>query len=72
MVGLSIVLEGYHQKHQVINKASTMIIKPPLPLPLPLPHSPSSYNNFQYPVFLQQCFLCKQTLLPGKDIYMYK
>ncbi|GMN62384.1 hypothetical protein TIFTF001_031469 [Ficus carica] len=41
--------------------------------------SPSSgfysvYNNrgFLAPTFLDQCFLCHQKLLPGKDIYMYK
>ncbi|KAK0607807.1 hypothetical protein LWI29_020864 [Acer saccharum] len=86
MVGLSIVLEN--QKHggdyggnyfnkspQVISKA-TMILnnnqqrryhKPSF-----TPPSPPSTTTFPVPIFLQQCFLCKQTLLPGKDIYMYK
>ncbi|CAN6548242.1 hypothetical protein ACFX13_022220 [Malus domestica] len=52
---------------------------------LPSPSSPSqithkSFNfsshssspSFGQPSFLDQCFLCKQKLLPGKDIYMYK
>ncbi|KAL4642996.1 hypothetical protein ACB092_02G060400 [Castanea dentata] len=33
-------------------------------------HHSSSY--FPTPTFLDQCFLCNQKLLPGKDIYMYK
>ncbi|XVF66196.1 hypothetical protein PTKIN_Ptkin10aG0016100 [Pterospermum kingtungense] len=28
--------------------------------------------NYPVPSFLEQCFLCKQKLLPGKDIYMYR
>ncbi|KAL5782265.1 hypothetical protein ACOSP7_007294 [Xanthoceras sorbifolium] len=81
MVGLSIVLEsqkhggGFNKKSpQVISKA-TMInnnhhhhYQPSYPPPLP----PYSSATFPVPIFLQQCFLCKQTLLPGKDIYMYK
>ncbi|XWS39014.1 hypothetical protein CRYUN_Cryun18bG0013700 [Craigia yunnanensis] len=32
----------------------------------------NSQLNYPVPAFLEQCFLCKQKLLPGKDIYMYK
>ncbi|XP_068331817.1 FCS-Like Zinc finger 15-like [Pyrus communis] len=35
-------------------------------------HSSVSPSSFGQPTFLDQCFLCKQKLLPGKDIYMYK
>ncbi|KAL3508116.1 hypothetical protein ACH5RR_033498 [Cinchona calisaya] len=77
MVGLSVVLEEYkdmiisgkksvlHQHHHqhVIRKSSTMI----KPSPPPPPPSPFSSRGF-----LDYCFLCKQKLLPGKDIFMYK
>ncbi|KAI5581084.1 hypothetical protein BDE02_08G197500 [Populus trichocarpa] len=86
MVGLSIVLEAQKsgsvnsKTPQVINKATMMMMmisnKPSSGPPsfssatAPLP----SYRNCSFPVpaFLQQCFLCGQKLLPGKDIYMYK
>ncbi|KAK3189432.1 hypothetical protein Dsin_028993 [Dipteronia sinensis] len=80
MVGLSIVLES--QKHgggcgvnfkspQVISKA-TMILNNHHHKHSSSSPSPPSTTTFPVPIFLQQCFLCKQTLLPGKDIYMYK
>ncbi|KAK8365518.1 hypothetical protein V6Z12_A02G060100 [Gossypium hirsutum] len=28
--------------------------------------------NYGVPAFLEQCYLCKQKLLPAEDIYMYK
>ncbi|KAJ6989430.1 FCS-Like Zinc finger 15 [Populus alba] len=85
MVGLSIVLEAQKsgsvssKTPQVINKATMMMMmisnKPSSP-----PSSSSataslpSYRSCSFPVpaFLEQCFLCGQKLLPGKDIYMYK
>ncbi|XP_059632749.1 FCS-Like Zinc finger 15 [Cornus florida] len=84
MVGLSIVLEGQKadinkRNHpQVINKI-TCITKPSLH-PHPHPHLPASplWNSSSTTLppttssFLDQCFLCKHKLLPGKDIYMYK
>ncbi|KAL3505708.1 hypothetical protein ACH5RR_031090 [Cinchona calisaya] len=87
MVGLSVVLEEYedistkkssHHNHQVVSKAS-MLIKPSPSSPTP-PSSPSPFtkrNSFNLSYnsssgFLDHCFLCKQKLLPGKDIYMYK
>nr|XP_027117471.1 uncharacterized protein LOC113734901 isoform X1 [Coffea arabica]XP_027120265.1 uncharacterized protein LOC113737201 isoform X1 [Coffea arabica] len=87
MVGLSVVLEaeGYEDisskrsaHHQVISKAS-MIIKPSPSSPTP-PTSPSPFTkrNSSFNLscgtsgFLDYCFLCRQKLLPGKDIYMYK
>jgi hypothetical protein len=84
MVGLSVLLEaqkngssstssrssnsggdGYSKKNQpqVINKTTLLL----------------NNNNKLSPgfvpaptTFLDQCFLCYQKLLPGKDIYMYK
>ncbi|KAE9602164.1 hypothetical protein Lal_00049659 [Lupinus albus] len=68
MVGLSVVLEaqkcGYSDangnviinNNKTINK-TTMMFK---------------LNKSQAPTFLDQCFLCRKRLLPGKDIYMYK
>ncbi|XP_055815211.1 FCS-Like Zinc finger 15 [Solanum dulcamara] len=85
MVGLSVVLEGYNDKDNIntitpgvsnstwhiLNKASMVLMKPPSP-----PSIPSSpFSRRKSPAtsgFLDSCFLCKQKLLPGKDIYMYK
>ncbi|KAK6138774.1 hypothetical protein DH2020_004471 [Rehmannia glutinosa] len=73
MVGLSVILENYKdlsekRSPQVISKGS-----------MRSPTTPSSPTGFsrRKPVsnfsgFLEHCFLCKQKLLPGKDIYMYK
>ncbi|XP_062150318.1 FCS-Like Zinc finger 15 [Alnus glutinosa] len=75
MAGLSVVLEaqkgGVSKKTpQVINKTNVFLSKPSPSLP------PSSRKNLHSPstgpTFLDQCFLCDQKLLPGKDIYMYK
>ncbi|CAN4106248.1 unnamed protein product [Withania somnifera] len=79
MVGLSVVLEGCNNKNistitggsswQILNKAS-MVVKPTSPTtassPLTRRKSPAACG------FLDSCFLCKQKLLPDKDIYMYK
>lgn len=53
---------------QVISK-TTMLLNNNKLSPLQAHHS-SIY--FPTPTFLDQCFLCNQKLLPGKDIYMYK
>ncbi|KAE9601980.1 hypothetical protein Lal_00040854 [Lupinus albus] len=86
MVGLSVVLEGQkggnvngiinsnkNTTSQVINKTTMMLNKPsPPPSPSPAPSSSSPQHSlFQAPTFLDQCFLCRKRLLPGKDIYMY-
>ncbi|XP_021806186.1 uncharacterized protein LOC110750206 [Prunus avium] len=68
---------------QVINKTTMVVINKPSSSSscLPSPSNPSkSHKNllfspqtpFLAPTFLDQCFLCRQKLLPGKDIYMYK
>ncbi|KAJ6904312.1 hypothetical protein NC651_021445 [Populus alba x Populus x berolinensis] len=85
MVGLSIVLEAQKsgsvssKTPQVINKATMMMMmisnKPSSPPSFSsATASLPSYRNCSLPVpaFLEQCFLCGQKLLPGKDIYMYK
>lgn len=86
MVGLSVVLEGNKditkKAPQVISKASMNMIKPPSPAASSSSSSPSSSSfnpfsrrsssSFQVAGFLDHCFLCKQKLLPGRDIYMYK
>ncbi|XAR57064.1 hypothetical protein NMG60_11025076 [Bertholletia excelsa] len=70
MVGLSIVLEPQNgtdrnvNRPQVINKAT--MAKPSSPSAAP------SLPPFTGAGFLDRCFLCRQKLLPGKDIYMYK
>ncbi|EXC03951.1 hypothetical protein L484_007208 [Morus notabilis] len=84
MVGLSIVLEGQKSSsssinnkkiinHQVINK-TTMIINNNNNKNNKSAFSLYNVNNrpFLAPTFLEQCFLCHQKLLPGKDIYMYR
>ncbi|XP_050374688.1 FCS-Like Zinc finger 15 [Argentina anserina] len=77
MVGLSVVLEGHKGSGttacaaSIINKA-TMVINNPTALP----YYPRTSNNSPYlppnSNFLDKCFRCKQKLLLGKDIYMYK
>ncbi|KAL6522851.1 hypothetical protein OROHE_016698 [Orobanche hederae] len=83
MVGLSVILENYrdlseNRSPQVISKGS--MIKPSSPTATPN----KSPNGFSFSRrkniskfssvsgFLEYCFLCKQKLSPGKDIYMYK
>ncbi|KAL4296085.1 hypothetical protein GQ457_12G005730 [Hibiscus cannabinus] len=66
MVGLSVVLEAQTSEKkftpQVINKTTMLTDTKASHLDFPVP----------VPAFLQHCFLCRQKLLPGKDIYMYK
>ncbi|XP_048129643.1 FCS-Like Zinc finger 15 [Rhodamnia argentea] len=66
---------------QVINKATMSVVingSSSSPSPKPTSSSPFSRRNSQpfsaFPAlaFLDQCYLCKNKLLPGKDIYMYK
>lgn len=69
MVGLSVILESYRDLSekrgpQILSKGAMM--KPSSPT------TASSIPNFSCALgFLDNCFLCKQRLLPGKDIYMY-
>ncbi|KAL1548469.1 FCS-Like Zinc finger 15 isoform X1 [Salvia divinorum] len=60
MVGLSVILESCRdlseRRSPQILSKGAMIIKP---------FSPASG-------FLENCFLCRHKLLPGKDIFMYK
>ncbi|XVE65592.1 hypothetical protein DITRI_Ditri08aG0012600 [Diplodiscus trichospermus] len=81
MVGLSVVLENQKSGNsniiskktsQVFSKTAMFInTKSTSSSFLLLPRS-NSQLNYPVPAFLEQCFLCKQKLLPGKDIYMYK
>ena len=75
MVGLSLVLKvqkSINKKTpQVFNKI-TMMTKPTI---FPSPATRWNSHSPLFPTtttFLDECFLCKQKLLPGKDIYMYK
>ncbi|KAL2464067.1 hypothetical protein Fot_52023 [Forsythia ovata] len=75
MVGLSVILETQEnipkKTSQVISKGK--MIKPPNSSPTP--SSPCGFSRritLSNSGFLDHCFLCKQKLLPGKDIYMYK
>ncbi|XP_042052954.1 FCS-Like Zinc finger 15-like isoform X2 [Salvia splendens] len=67
MVGLSVILESCRdlsekRSPQILSKGA-MIIKP----------NSSPLSNFSPPCgFLENCFLCRHKLLPGKDIFMYK
>ncbi|KAI3459259.1 hypothetical protein Pfo_015922 [Paulownia fortunei] len=88
MVGLSVILENYKdlsakKTPQVISKGS--MIKPPSSSPSSpssaTPLSPLGFSRRKTKTltdlgsssgFLDHCSLCKQKLLPGKDIYMYK
>ncbi|KAG5006015.1 hypothetical protein AAZX31_09G042200 [Glycine max] len=85
MVGLSVVLEA--QKGSVSKKTPQVINKTTMLSSSNInnnKHSSSSssvsvvslsqHSPFQEAAakFLDQCFLCRKRLLPGKDIYMYK
>ncbi|KAF5738729.1 hypothetical protein HS088_TW13G01630 [Tripterygium wilfordii] len=84
MVGLSIVLEAqkgvinHNNKKipQVINKTTMIINNKNKPSSSSSSSSTSKRlsqsSSFPVPTFLEHCFLCRQKLLPGKDIYMYK
>ncbi|XP_057772362.1 FCS-Like Zinc finger 15 [Salvia miltiorrhiza] len=66
MVGLSVILENYRdlsekRSPQILSKGA--MIKP---------SSPSLSNYSPASGFLENCFLCRHKLLPGKDIFMYK
>ncbi|CAA2997251.1 Hypothetical predicted protein [Olea europaea subsp. europaea] len=75
MVGLSVLLES---QENTSKKASQVISKGKMIKPLnsspttPSPCGFSRRNTLPNSGFLDHCFLCKQKLLPGKDIYMYK
>ncbi|XWS08575.1 hypothetical protein CRYUN_Cryun40dG0014000 [Craigia yunnanensis] len=84
MVGLSVVLENQKSgSSNIISKKTPQIIsKTTMLISSKVSSSSSScfllsprtnsQLNYPVPAFLEQCFLCKQKLLPGKDIYMYK
>ncbi|XP_021291580.1 uncharacterized protein LOC110422118 [Herrania umbratica] len=80
MVGLSVVLENQKSGSIIISK-KTMLInrnnsssggKACSSSCVLLSARTNSQSNYPVPAFLEQCYLCKQKLLPGKDIYMYK
>ncbi|KAH7858767.1 hypothetical protein Vadar_027771 [Vaccinium darrowii] len=71
-------------KAQVINKADMIKSSPPSSTQ-PSPQPPHPFSQWKSPSsdgqvtaagaggsFLDQCFLCKQKILLGKDIFMYK
>ncbi|MBA0685121.1 hypothetical protein Goari_026660 [Gossypium aridum] len=66
MVGLSVVLENQriNDNDMIINEKSPQVINKATMF--------CSSSSSPLPAFLEQCFLCKRRLLPGKDIYMYK
>lgn len=81
MVGLSVVLENQKSGNTNIfrNKTPQLISKTTMLISSSKGstcRSESTQLNYPpqvpVPAFLEQCFLCKQKLLPGKDIYMYK
>ncbi|GLT32516.1 hypothetical protein SLA2020_071790 [Shorea laevis] len=73
MVGLSVVLENQKNGSIISTRKPTQIINKTTMLDSPSVCRNSSVKNFPVPVaFLDYCFLCRQKLLPGKDIYMYK
>ncbi|KAK3017974.1 hypothetical protein RJ639_002731 [Escallonia herrerae] len=83
MVGLSIVLEAQKGSTSVSRRTPQLVLNKVLltrtiksPSAPNSKSSPSSTGRTVDPppatAFLDCCFLCKQKLLPGKDIYMYK
>ncbi|TYI92396.1 hypothetical protein E1A91_D02G067600v1 [Gossypium mustelinum] len=79
MVGLSVILENQKSGRNIniISKKSPQVIsKTSMLINTSSSSSKVSFVqselNYGAPAFLEQCFLCKQKLLPAKDIYMYK
>ncbi|MBA0681597.1 hypothetical protein Goari_023391 [Gossypium aridum] len=78
MVGLSVILENQKSGSNIniISKKSPQVISKTSMLINTTSSSKVSFVkselNYGAPAFLEQCFLCKQKLLPAKDIYMYK
>ncbi|TYG78543.1 FCS-Like Zinc finger 15 [Gossypium raimondii] len=78
MVGLSVILENQKSGRNIniISKKSPQVISKTSMLINTSSSSKVSFVqselNYGAPAFLEQCFLCKQKLLPAKDIYMYK
>ncbi|MBA0664832.1 hypothetical protein Goklo_004779 [Gossypium klotzschianum] len=84
MVGLSVVLENqksgnrniFSKKTPQLISKTTMLINTSSKVSSSSSSSsslsPPTTTSHTVPSFLEQCFLCKQKLLPGKDIYMYK
>ncbi|XP_011071436.1 uncharacterized protein LOC105156884 [Sesamum indicum] len=80
MVGLSVILENY--RDQSAKKAPQLVMSSSskgsimIKLPAVAPSSPGFVRRKSLcsssAAFLDHCFLCKQKLLPAKDIYMYK
>ncbi|KAG4210464.1 hypothetical protein ERO13_A02G050300v2 [Gossypium hirsutum] len=79
MVGLSVILENQKSGNNsnIISKKSPQVIsKTSMLINTTTTTSKVSFVkselNYRVPAFLEQCYLCKQKLLPAKDIYMYK
>ncbi|XP_042517010.1 FCS-Like Zinc finger 15 [Macadamia integrifolia] len=77
MVGLRILLEAQNNidKGPVINKVNMIKTSSATTNSSSVASTPTSlYSPSSLPAitFLDSCFLCKQKLLPGQDIYMYK
>ncbi|KAG8499597.1 hypothetical protein CXB51_006206 [Gossypium anomalum] len=80
MVGLSIILENQKSgsNSNIISKKSPQVISKTSMLINTTTTTTSKVSfveselNYGVPAFLEQCYLCKQKLLPAKDIYMYK
>ncbi|KAK5840710.1 hypothetical protein E1A91_A02G057300v1 [Gossypium mustelinum] len=79
MVGLSVILENQKSgsNSNIISKKSPQVIsKTSMLINTTTTTSKVSFVkselNYGVPAFLEQCYLCKQKLLPAKDIYMYK
>ncbi|KAL0434040.1 UNVERIFIED_CONTAM: FCS-Like Zinc finger 15 [Sesamum latifolium] len=83
MVGLSVILENYRDQSakkapQLVMSSSSSSRKGSMMIKLPAaaPSSPGFARRKSMcsssEGFLDHCFLCKQKLLPTKDIYMYR
>lgn len=77
MVGLSVVLESQKSGIPISknNKKTPQVINKTMMLNNIIKQQPFHHeSHFQehHTTFLELCFLCRERLLPGKDIYMYK
>ncbi|KAE8730930.1 Multidrug and toxin extrusion protein 1 [Hibiscus syriacus] len=74
MVGLSVVLENQNSSSNIISQKNPQVISKTSMLITTATSGKVSFinppSNYAVPPFLQQCFLCKQNLLPAQDIYV--
>lgn len=70
-LGLSVILETRKLGGAITESTRQVIDKSTLNVLMNQNHNHHRNGN-RRDCFLDRCFLCRQKLLPGKDIYMYE